>query len=462
MKNLVTVVVIDSRSKEHPDWIETCKNSILNQTLEVDELIIVDNIENDKTIGKCWNEAVKQARNEWIFFVGDDSWLARDCVQVMVGHIQELPCVTTHMTMFNEQGYKIVFRPCTGMWRKDYLLEHPFNETLKGGIDREYFQEFTKRGDSYVLIDYYFGHYDRRHDDNTSGKVVLEAPEKTDIYVTSSSGVNFITPLIKEWRKNRDVFAVNQPLDPKVDANILWCEWGNENAVNVANFKTDAKKFLRMHAYEAYSQWIFHIKWDAYEKVIFIAKHIKDRVEAVVGKIPNAVVIPVGIRLNGFEVRKERNNKIAYAGQISRKKGAGELMLLAKSLPDYEFHIAGKYTEDDVADYFNFQKPDNVFIHPYSYNLNEWLKDYTYIINTSMREGNPITTLEAMTCGLKPLVRDWVGAKEIYGDYVYENLDELKKLLEGSYEPEKYRKFVEDNYNFEDTYKEIEKLLEVK
>ena len=130
MKNLVTVVVIDSRSKEHPDWIETCKNSILNQTLEVDELIIVDNIENDKTIGKCWNEAVKQARNEWIFFVGDDSWLARDCVQVMVGHIQELPCVTTHMTMFNEQGYKIVFRPCTGMWRKDYLLEHPFNETL--------------------------------------------------------------------------------------------------------------------------------------------------------------------------------------------------------------------------------------------------------------------------------------------------------------------------------------------
>ena len=461
----VTVIVIDSRSKTHPDWVHQCIESILGQTVEV-ELIVIENTERDKTIGKCWNEAVKQAKTEWCFFVGDDCTLARDCVQVMLNHTDhKLPCVTTFMIMFDgeEKVYKTVFRPCTGMWRREYLLEYPFNEKLEKGIDREYFEEAKKRNHYAYNIDYYFGHYDRRHGDHRSGKVQLKYPkEKQDIYVTSAGGISFITPLVERWRETRKVVLDSKFFTPEVEADIVWCEWGNKNAVTIGDHKSDARKFLRFHAYEAYSEWIFKIKWDVYEKVIFVAKHIKDRVEAIVGKIPNAVVIPVGIKLNGFEVRKERNNKIAYAGQISRKKGAGELMLLAKSLPDYEFHIAGKYTEDDVADYFNFQKPDNVFIHPYSYNLNEWLKDYTYIINTSMREGNPITTLEAMTCGLKPLVRDWVGAKEIYGDYVYENLDELKKLLEGSYEPEKYRKFVEDNYNFEDTYKEIEKLLEVK
>jgi len=459
---LVSVIVIDSRSKEHPDWVQNCIDSILKQTVEV-ELIVIDNTKRDKTIGKCWNEGVKQAKGKWCFFVGDDCFLARDCVQVMLNHSDTpLNCVTTFMTMFDKQEYKVVQRPCTGMWRKEYLLKYPFNETLKKGIDREYFEEAEKRNDYYHLIGYYFGHYDRRHDEHRSGKVKLKYPkEKQDIYVTSSGGVNFISPLVKEWKKDKKVILDAKPFRPEIKADIIWCEWANENAINVANYKTDARKFLRLHAYEAYSPYLFHIKWDKFEKVIFIAEHIKNRVEAVAGKIPNAVVIPVGIDVNKYTLRNNYNNKIACAGQISRKKGAGELMLLAKSLPEYEFHLAGKYIEDDVADYFNFRKPDNLFIHPFSYNLNEWLKDYTFFLNTSIREGNPITMLEAMACGLKPLVRDWVGS-EIYGEYVYKDIEELKKLLKGSYEPEEYRAFVEENYDFENTYKEIEKLLEAK
>jgi len=458
----VTVIVIDSRSKEHPDWVQACIDSILNQTVEV-KLIVVDNTKRDKTIGKCWNEAVKQVDTEWCFFVGDDCFLARDCVQVMLNHTDKnTPCVTTFMTMFDEKEYRVVQRPCTGMWKREYLLKYPFNETLVKGIDREYFEEAVKRNDPYYVISYYFGHYDRRHDDHRSGRVKLEYPkEKQDIYITSEGGTNFIDPLAKRWKENKKVLINAQPFHPEIKTDIIWCEWANENAIAVGDFKTDARKFLRLHAYEAFTPQLFRIKWNGFEKVIFIAEHIKGRVEALVGKIPNAVVIPVGIDLGKFTLRdKKPNNKIAYAGQISRKKGAGELMLLAKSLPDYEFHLAGKYIEDDVADYFNKGKPDNLFIHPYSYNLNEWFKDYTYIINTSMREGNPITTLEAMACGLKPLVRDWLGS-EIYGEYVYKNIEELKKLLEGSYEPEEYRSFVEDNYNFEKVYKEIEKLFEV-
>ena len=474
---MVTVVVIDSRSKTHPHWVELCLNSIKNQSVDV-ELIIVPNYDRKITIGECWNTGIRQASGEFIFFVGDDCWIARDCVQVMLGQVREgIPCVTTYMTMYDDdpesegKHYTTVQRPCTGMWRRDYLLKYPFNENLTIGIDREYFEEAIKRGDNYNLVFYYYGHFDRRHHDHRSGKVRLKAPEKkVDIYVSSSGGTNFIAPLVKRWKETKEVFSSSQPFDPNIKTDIIWVEWANKNAAEIGDYGTKTRKFLRLHAYEAYTPQIHYINFKKYEKVIFISEHIKYVVEQKVGEIPNSVVIPVGIELDKFSMStffarcardNGRNNKIAYAGQISRKKGAGELMFLAKSLPEYEFHIAGKYIEDDVADYFNNGKPDNLFIHPFTYNLNEWLQDYTYFINTSMREGNPIATLEAMACGLKPLVRDWLGAEEIYGEYVYKNLDDLKRLLNGSYEPEKYRKFVEDNYDFENTYKEIEKLLEV-
>lgn len=455
----ISVVVIDSRSDKHPDWVQMCLESIQKQTHPVDEIIVIDNKKRDKTIGKCWNDAVKEAEGEWIFFVGDDCFIARDRVQVMLNHIDhDMPCVTTYMTMFDEKEYKAVQRPCTGMWKKSYLLEHPFNEDLDKGIDREYFEEAVKRGDSYHLIPYYFGHYDRRHDDHRSGKVTMSYPKKTDIYVTSSGGVNFITPLVAEWRKTKQVFTTSQPFDPLINTDLIWCEWANANAVTVANFKTKAKKILRLHSYEAYTPFIYYIDFKAFDKVIFIAEHIKEYVESKIGKLDNAVVIPVGIDVDKFKfVEKEKNNKICYAGEISRKKGIGELFLIANSLPEYEFHIAGKFKEDDVAVYFNEKKPKNVFLHPFSYNLQKFFEDKTYFINTSLREGNPITVLESMACGLKPLINNWVGADKIYNKYVFKNIFDIKILLD-DYNPKEYREFAEQ-FNFKKTFEKINEYI---
>ena len=462
-KNLVTVVVIDTRSKEHPDWVEMCKQSILNQSVRC-QLIVVENTERDKTIGKCWNEAVKQAEGNWVFFVGDDCWIARDCVQVMMGHVQEgKPCVTTYMTMFENDEYRIVMRPCTGMWEKDYLLKHPFNEELNSGIDREYVQEVIKRGDNYVLVGYYFGHYDRRHDKNTTKKLVFKAPPKAEIYVTCTANVAFVTPLVKEWRKTKDVFIANQPFDPNIESDIIWCEWGTENAVKVGDHDTKAKKFLRIHAYEAFLAYIHYIDFKKYEKVFFIAEHIKRYVESKVGKIPNAVVVPVGVDLSQFTIGKNKDKKkVAFAGEISRKKGAGELILIANSFPEFQFHVAGKFNEDDTARFFNENKPKNIILEPYSYNLNKFFEDKSFILNTSLREGNPVTVMEGMACGLKPIVNNWIGAKEIYRDNVYKNIQDISDLLYEYHEPEHYRKFIEDNFSFDKTVEKINEYISSK
>lgn len=457
METKVTVIIIDSRSKIHPEWVQAAIQSSQEQTVPVD-IIVVENTERDKTIGKCWNAATKEAKTEWVYFLGDDNWMARDAIQVLLNHTDK-PAVylTTFMTMYDGEVFRSVPRQCTGMWKRDYILKYPFNEELKSGIDREYLEESKKRGDTGIIVPYYYGIYDRRHDDHRSTKIVLSAPkEKVDIYVTGTGSQNFIAPLVKGWRdEGKTVFISMSPFLPEIKSDIIWCEWGNENAVVVQDFETDAKKYLRIHAYEVFSPNIYYFKWDKWDKVFFIAEHIKDYVESKVGKIPNAVVVPVGIETENFKVRENTwNKKIAFAGQIARKKGAGELMFLANSLPEYEFHIAGKYIEEDVAEYFNKMKPDNMFIHPFSYDLKEWFQDYTYYLNTSIREGNPITVLEACASGLKPLVRNWIGADNIFKGYTYSNIQQLKGLLQSPYDPTEYRQFAEQ-FDFKKTLKEI-------
>ena len=108
----------------------------------------------------------------------------------------------------------------------------------------------------------------------------------------------------------------------------------------------------------------------------------------------------------------------------------------------------------------NKNKADNLFIHPWQYDLPKFYEDKTYVINTSHREGNPVAVLEAMAMGLKPLIYDWIGAEETFGkENIFKTVYDFKRLLDGKYEPFKYREQIQENYNFENTYRAIEALV---
>jgi glycosyltransferase involved in cell wall biosynthesis len=456
---MISVVMINSRSDIHPDWVQLAKDSVAKQTVET-ELIVINNTDRKKTVGECWNEGVKKTKYDLVFFLGDDDWLTMDYLSVLLQYAMVNPnytFYTTYMTAFDDKTkvYTALPRICTGMWRKEYLLKYPFNEKLKKGIDREYIQEMQKRGDIGFTINHFYGYYYRKHDDYSLAGKINFTKEKPQIYVLTS-GRNFIDPLVAEWEKNKKVLVSTEEFNPLLadEAEVIFCEWLREDAIAASQYECKAKKILRIHSYEAFTPLIYYVDFKKFDVVIFIAEHIKDFVESKVGEIPNAVVIPVGIGINGFDPsHKIKNNKIAYAGEISRKKGIAEILLLAKELPEYEFHIAGKFNEEDVARHLNEKQPENVFIEPYSYDLPKFFEDKTYILNASLREGNPITVLEGMAHGLKPLISDWVGADEIYGKYVYKNLRDFRALLR-YYDPPEYKKFAEQ-YDIKKTIEKI-------
>jgi glycosyltransferase involved in cell wall biosynthesis len=180
-------------------------------------------------------------------------------------------------------------------------------------------------------------------------------------------------------------------------------------------------------------------------------------------KIPNAVYLPIGVDLNKFTIPedKKQNKEIAFVGELSNKKGLQLVLMAAQYLPDWNFNLLGSYPTDDMrllVEQFNLV---NVKVHRYVDDVNEFLSSSSYIINTSPREGNPVSVLEGMAAGLKPLVFNWAGASILYRNFgTWMSLEELKnKLINEPLHPDEYREFINRYYSFHDTYKDFEKLM---
>lgn len=471
----LSIVIINSRGDHHGDWVQLAIQSALRQTVAVD-VIEINNIGREKTIGQCWNEAVKEARCEWILFQGDDDWIAPDMAQTLLYYIKspyvqnsKIVNVSSYMTTFNNDTGQKTFlaRQHTGAWKKEYLISNPFNEKLEKGVDREYIEEAIKAGNLSFIIEYYAGYFYRKHTDYSCAGDITFVEKPADYYFLTSNRIflhSITERLAKKIGKENIIISPHTTYETIGGAKVIWVEWANDKAVEIANAEVDAYKILRLHAYEAFSESIKNINLNKFDKVIFIDHYIKDYVERQYGKIENAVVIPNGVEVNNFTLNpnKQKNNKIAYAGYLSRKKGIGELILLAESLPEYEFYCAGRYQEDDIADYFNHKCPKNVHIENWKYDqaMNDFYQDKSFILNTSLRESQGMTMMEASLAGCKPLVRTWLGSDSVYPEkYLYTSIQDLRGLLEDDWNPEEYRQFVIDNYHIDNIYPKLEKII---
>ncbi|MCP4393518.1 MAG: glycosyltransferase [Alphaproteobacteria bacterium] len=413
---------------------------------------------------------MKKATGDWVLFLGDDDRITEDYVAILVYNLEKHSklnpvAIATFMTVFDNEKDECIKRTPTGMIKREYLLKHPFNEKLEKGIDREWFERMAHRGDKQVVIPYHFGYYYRQHEDYSCAAPVHMLAEQRDIYMVAISPV-FIDPIADRLiEKGNSVYVETGGFQPEYakKAKVIWSDWGNADALRIADFKCDAKKILRIHAFEVFFQIIHHINFDAFDKIVFVADHIKEYLEKKYDrKLENAVVIPNGVDLNKWTLplNKKKNNKIVMAGNIAEGKGSQLLLFIARHFPEYEFHVCGKFAQEDVYEYFMEKKTDNVFLYTYQYDLNDFFKDKTYVISPSIRESQHMTVMEGMAAGLKPLLFDWIGAKKIYKpEWVWNDLKSLESILSGDYKPREYREFIEKNYNFEDKYKEIEALI---
>lgn len=264
-------------------------------------------------------------------------------------------------------------------------------------------------------------------------------------------------------------------------ADIIWLEWANELAIEITNKlpKGDKKIVCRLHSYEALNYFPKKIKWENIDILILVSKHIGEILKKfhpdAYKRIKQIRIIPNGVDLNKFTFSKKTHGyNIAVIGDISYKKDPAAWLqvigfLKNKINVEYKLHIAGEPSDiegglrySNYFDYFLNQSKleKNVVIYGYVNNINEFLEDKNYVLSTSIHESFGYNIAEAMAKGIKPIIHNFHGAREIWPEEcVYNFIYEVPEILNSSYESEKYRRHVEDNYSLEKQIKLLADLL---
>ncbi|GMQ59651.1 hypothetical protein AN1V17_40500 [Vallitalea sediminicola] len=291
---------------------------------------------------------------------------------------------------------------------------------------------------------------------------------------------NFLDEIIFNLSKNYEIRKMIITQYTQIDegmawADICWFEWCDELLIYGSKLDIASKKYVvcRLHSYEAFTNYPSLVNWINVDKLIVVAKHIKDYV-AVKYKLDNQKIdaIPNGIDIDKYTFRERKQGyNIAYVGYINYKKGPMLLLHTFKAIYDidnrYKLYIAGLFQDERYLLYFNqmiqeMGLSENVLYEGWKDNLNEWMEDKDYIICTSVLESQNISVMQAMAKGIKPIIHDFVGAFDVYRDkYIWNTINEAYDMInQQEYNSMEYRNFIEDNYLLSSQIKKINNTID--
>lgn len=172
------IIIIDSRSDKNPEWVNQAMESIDNQYYKPDEVIRINNLGRYKTIGRCWNEAVQKTSADFVLFMGDDDFLAEEYLLSLLlslkraeHEVGEVTCMSSYAIAFSEQHSGPMNKVPTGLWKRQFILDNPFDEELPRLVDTTYIRKHINTDNKMVIVPHNFGYYYRQHDGMTSGRV---------------------------------------------------------------------------------------------------------------------------------------------------------------------------------------------------------------------------------------------------------------------------------------------------
>lgn len=196
-------------------------------------------------------------------------------------------------------------------------------------------------------------------------------------------------------------------------------------------------------------------------------------------KYPNLKTthIPLSIDMNEwtFKDRGPKGYNVAVIGHMWDAKGPNLLPHFVRHLIDksgnknWKFYVQGNWRHDVwrwYLAYFNhivkeLKLQDNIFLSEERVeNMDEWLDDKNFLVTFSMKDAFSLIVGEAMAKGIKALPHNFIGAKDIWGKYVWSTFDELYDMMvNDSYESVQYHDFVKKNYSNEIVLPKFERFI---
>ena len=256
---------------------------------------------------------------------------------------------------------------------------------------------------------------------------------------------------------------VNQMYELMKWSDISWFEWCTNMAIEASRLPKVCRNIVRLHRFEAYGQWPSHVRWENIDTLITVGNSFVE--EMLLKQVPyiqnqtQLITIPNGVNLDRFEfIDKPRGKSIASVGYLNMRKNPMFLLQCMQKLhyidPEYKLFFAGNFQDSMLEQYIKhtvqaLNLTDVVFFDGWQEDVNSWLKDKHYIVSSSIGESQGVGLLEAMACGLKPVIHNFPGADQIFPcEFLFNIAEEFcEQVCSVSYEPQRYRRFVEDNYS---------------
>ena len=250
-------------------------------------------------------------------------------------------------------------------------------------------------------------------------------------------------------------------------AEIVWIERVDDIAVELTNddYLLECKRVIcRLHPDDMYSPACRAVRWEKIHDVVldapYVREYMRDHLPTWINDIRRIHVIPRGINLSKYPFRARGAGKnLAFIGDMEFRGGP---MLLVQAFAglirrnaEYQLHIAGHLWDDCYPLYF-MQMASELGLRRQIHfdgcidDVPRWLADKHYLISTSLSESPGVGIREAMACGVKPVIHNFIGARSIYDSrFLWNTVDEFAEMIiHGDYHSEEYRRFVERDFSY--------------
>ena len=250
-------------------------------------------------------------------------------------------------------------------------------------------------------------------------------------------------------------------------SDICWFEGCADMVVEASKQPKVCKNIVRLRGFEqvpafAGIDWVSQVRWENIDILIIDGNpFVKDALLQEVPDIENRtwlITVPNGVNLDKFKfIDRGRGKNLACIGNLDMRKNPMFLLQCMQKLhyidPGYKLFFAGTFQSPMLQQYVRhmvqaLKLTEVVFFGGWQEDINSWLQDKHYIVSGSLAESQGMGLLEGMACGLKPVIHNFPGASQIFPSEFLFNISEefCGQILSDTYQPQRYRRFVEENY----------------